>query len=98
MILSSWSRPRIAVWRTGVARRRRRRQHAERDPHVDALEVVLRGAADLDVAGRRPPRLRDVDHTRAREELTGERLRHALDVAARPLRPISPPGPAAAGP
>ena len=49
------------------------REHAERDAHVDVLEVVLRGALDLDVARRAPALLRDLDAPRAGQELAGQR-------------------------
>ena len=48
---------------------RDRAEHAQRDLHVDAAQVVLRRALDLDVAGRPAPAPRHGDLALAREEL-----------------------------
>ena len=61
-------------------------EHAERHLDVDVLEVVLRRAADLDVARRRAPLRRHLDRARAGQVLAGQRLRHRLDVGRRALR------------
>ena len=56
------------------------RQHAERHAHVDVLEVVLGGVADLQLAGGRPAPARHRDGRGARQEAARQRLRHPLDV------------------
>ena len=54
--------------------------------HVDRLEVVLRRAADLDVARRHAPLARAPRSTRVpRQELAGQRLRDPLDLVRRAL-------------
>ena len=55
-------------------------QHAQRDVDVERLEVVLLGAPDLQVAGRRTPPLGHRDRARAGQELAGERLLDLLDL------------------
>ena len=56
-------------------------QRAERNADVDSLQVVLARAADLDRAARRAPARRQLDSRRPGEELAGQRLGHALDLA-----------------
>ena len=52
----------------------------ERELDVDPLEVVLAGAADDQLAARRPPRLGDRDLALPGEELPGQRARLLLDL------------------
>ena len=53
---------------------------------VDVLEVVLRRALDLHVAGRLAALLRDSIRARARQELPGRRVRDLHDLVGRALR------------
>jgi hypothetical protein len=60
-------------------------EHAERDPRVDALEVVLGRPEDVDVPRRPAPALGRLDPPCARQVLARQRLRDGLDVARRAL-------------
>ena len=60
-------------------------QRPQRDAHVDPAQVVLAGAADLDVAARRAAAGGNGDLRRAGQELAGQRLGHELDLERGPF-------------
>ena len=72
--------------------------HAERDLHVDVLEVVLRGALDLDVARRPAPPLGHLDRPRPGQELAGQRSGTRATSSAVPWATTWPPCSPAPGP
>ncbi len=51
------------------------RHDAQREAHIDVLQVIDRGAADREPAGRLPSLLRNFDFQRSRQVFSGERLR-----------------------
>ena len=60
-------------------------EDAERDRHVDPLQVVLAGALDDELAARLAPLLRDLDLALAGQVLAGERGGVGLDLLRRAL-------------
>ena len=60
-------------------------EHAERDLHVDALEVVLGRALHRQVALAAAPALGHLDPARAGQELAGQRVRDLHDLLRRAL-------------
>ena len=65
-------------------------EDAERDRHVDPLQVVLAGSPDDQLATRLAPPLRDLDLALAGQVLACERRRIRLDLLRRPLRDHMP--------
>jgi len=57
----------------------------EREPYVDAAQVVRRGSDDLDVPARPAALRRHVDPPRPGQELPGQRLGDLLDLGRRSL-------------